>query len=157
MAEHSLRFAGLLLTSLLVGTMFGIWLGFEPSGLSSGAYVEQQQAMIRALNTIMPIAGAICIAITVTLAFLARRDRAARRLLVSAAACLIVAGLVTRFANQPINRDVMTWSVRQPPLDWTTLRDTWWQWHIVRTAAGVLALSLVLLEGLRRRVATPDP
>ena len=35
MTAYIIRFTGLLLMSLLVGTMFGIWLGFNPSGLTA--------------------------------------------------------------------------------------------------------------------------
>ena len=50
-----LRFSDLLLVSLLVGTMFGIWLGFNPVSLSAGAYVEHQQQAIRALQVVMAL------------------------------------------------------------------------------------------------------
>ena len=54
-----IRFIDLLLVALLAGTTFGIWLGFDPTGLSAAAYVEQQQHAIRALNSILPAAGAL--------------------------------------------------------------------------------------------------
>jgi hypothetical protein len=45
--QYILRFALIVLLALLVGTMFGIWIGFNPSSLSASAYVEQQQNAIR--------------------------------------------------------------------------------------------------------------
>ena len=48
MTAHIVRFLGLLLMSLLAGTMFGLWLGFDPSGLSARTYVEQQEHAMRA-------------------------------------------------------------------------------------------------------------
>ena len=36
MIANTVRFLGLLLMSLLVGTMFGIWLGFNPSDVHGG-------------------------------------------------------------------------------------------------------------------------
>jgi len=143
-----LRFVILLLMSLVVGTMFGVWIGFDPSGVSAATYVEQQQHTIRALNTLMPALGAACIALAAALAVRTRSNTGSRYLLIAAIACLVVAGLVTRFANQPINAQVMTWSAVAPPANWMELRDMWWHWHILRTVAGIAALSLTLLAVL---------
>jgi uncharacterized membrane protein len=151
----SLRFIGLLLTSLLVGTMFGIWLGFNPAALSATAYVEMQQNTIRALNVPLPLLGFVCIVLTVALAVLVRHDKRARYLLIAAALCLVAAGLITRLGNQPINAVVMTWSAQAPAANWMELRDTWWHLHILRTIAGLAALLLALLAavGAQRRLS----
>jgi hypothetical protein len=42
----------------------------------------------------------------------------------------------------------MTWSAEARPADWMQLRDTWWHWHVVRTVAGVGALTLALLAAV---------
>ena len=148
MATGSIRFISLLLTSLLVGTMFGIWLGFNPAALSVAAYVEMQQNAIRALNISLPALGLVCVLLTGALAALARNDNRGRYLLVAAVICLAIAGIVTRFGNQPINAVVMTWSPEAPAANWMELRDTWWHWHILRTVAGVAALALALLAAI---------
>lgn len=145
-----IKWIDLLLMSLLVGTMFGIWLGFNPTALSARAYVEQQQQMIRALNDVMPTMGFACIALTAVLAFLTKGDGRARTALVGAVICLIASGVITRFQNQPINAVVITWSVEAPPPNWIELRDEWWRWHLVRTGAGLAALSLSLFASIGR-------
>jgi len=149
----SIRFVSLLFTSLLVGTVFGIWLGFNPVALTATAYVEMQQNAIRALNVSLPVLGLVCILLTTALAVLTKDDKRARYLLVAAAICLAAAGLITRFANQPINAIVMTWSPQAPAANWTELRDTWWHWHVLRTIAAIAALALALLAavGAHRR------
>ena len=43
----SVSFANLLLAALVVGTMFGVWLGFNPMQLPQYVYVVQQQQAIR--------------------------------------------------------------------------------------------------------------
>lgn len=83
--------------------------------------------------------------LTAALAALTRNDKHGRCLLVVAAICLGAADLIRRFGNQPINAVVMTWNPQAPAANWTELRDTWWRWHILRTVAGVAALSLALL------------
>lgn len=71
-------------------------------------------------------------------------------LLLSAAAFLTTAGLVTRFLNQPINAVVMTWSTDSLPANWAQLRDDWWRWHFLRAVAGLVGLCLLLAAMLRR-------
>jgi uncharacterized membrane protein len=148
MIANIIRFVDILLMSLLVGTMFGIWLGFNPSGLSASTYVEQQQNAIRALNTILPALGAVCIVLTAALAALSKHDTRARLLFAAAVICLVAAGLITRFGNQPINSQVITWSAQAPAANWMELREIWWQWHILRTVSGIGALALALLAAL---------
>lgn len=148
MAANVVRFFLLVLLALLVGAMFGIWVGFNPASLSASAYVEQQQNAIRALNTLLPVMGAICIALAVALAVLTKGDRRSRYLLVGAVVLLLVSAVVTRFGNQPINAVVMSWSPQSPPANWEQLRDEWWQLHIVRSLAGIGALMLTVLAVL---------
>jgi uncharacterized membrane protein len=146
----SIRFVSLLLTALLVGTMFGIWLGYNPATLSSSAFVEMQQNAIRALNVPLPMLGLVCIVLTAALAALTKADKRARWLLLIAALCLAAAGLITRFANQPINAVVMSWSAQAPASNWAELRDTWWHWHTLRTAVAVAGFALALLAAVGR-------
>jgi uncharacterized membrane protein len=140
-----IRFVLLLLMSLLVGTMFGIWVGYNPASLAATSYIEQQQNAIRAFNTLLPVIGAVSILLTMGLAFHARTDTRVRYLHVAAVICMVIAAVVTRFGNQPINAVVMTWSAQAPAENWMQLRDAWWEWHIVRSVAGIGALALTLL------------
>ena len=64
---------------------------------------------------------------------------------------MVVAAVVTRFGNQPINAQVITWTAQAPPANWMELRDWWWQWHTVRTVAMVAALSLLILATITDR------
>jgi uncharacterized membrane protein len=151
------RFANILVAALVVGVMFGIWLGFNPTGLSASAYVEQQQSAIRALNVTMPILGAISIALTLGQASIVRSNRGSFYLLLVGAALLIAAGFVTRFGNQPINAIVITWNATAPPAAWEHARDQWWCWHIVRTTAGLAALICIIAASLRPITAGSTP
>jgi uncharacterized membrane protein len=151
MKANVIRFALLVTLALLVGTMFGIWVGSNPAGLSASAYIEHQQAMIRAFNSLLPAMGAACILLTVTLAWISKGDPRTQVLLLTAASLLIVAALVTRFANQPINAVVMTWNAQTAPENWMQLRDEWWQWHMTRSSAGIAALLLIVAAVLGSR------
>jgi len=144
MARSIVAFASLLLAALVVGTMFGIWLGYSPSDLSAGAYIEQQQHAIRALNVTMPLLGALTALLTLVSAVQARGNPRQALFLFAAFGCFVTAGLITRLLNQPINAILMTWTAATPPTNWTELRDAWWRWHSLRTAFGVVGLSLLI-------------
>jgi uncharacterized membrane protein len=122
--------------------------------LSASAFVETQQNAIRALNVPFPVLVLACIVFTASLAALTKTDKRARWLLVIAALCLAAAGLITRFANQPINAVVMGWSAQAPASNWAELRDTWWYWHTLRTVVAVSGFALALLAAVGRRPDT---
>ena len=149
--------AVLVTVSLLVGAMFGIWRGYDPTAFSPAAFVEVQQGAIRGLNTLLPLMGLGSIALTVLLAFLARRQPRVMWLYAVAAIALAIAGIITRLGNQPINDIVMTWSTT-PPEGWQTLRDTWWNWHLARLASAFLG-ELLLINAIladRQHSAVPS-
>ena len=146
----TIRFVNLLLAALSVGAMFGVWLVFNPKGLDGAGYVALQQQGIRTLNVVMPVMGAATIAATLAAAVLAREDRTLLSLLVATAFAFLLAGLITRFLNQPINAIVIRWSPSSPPAEWMTLRDTWWRWHVARLVCGIAGLSLLILAEIVR-------
>lgn len=143
-------FASLLLAGLLTGAIFGAWLFLNPAALDTRSYITVQQQGIRTLNTAMPALGALTILATILAAVLGGADRVRLLLLVSAAACFVAVGLVTRFLNQPINAVVIQWSPDSPPQNWTELRDAWWRWHLVRLAVALAGQSLLILAALKR-------
>ncbi len=142
--KRIIQFSDIVLTGLIAGIIFGIWIGYNPHDLSAVAYVEQQQNAIRALNVLMPILGLISILLTVTYAVICKRDKLKRNMLITAAILLIVSGLITRFGNQPINAIVITWNLENIPDTWTALRDKWWSFHIMRTLATIIGFALIV-------------
>lgn len=145
-----IRLTNIILSGLVAGIIFGIWIGFNPGNLSAATYVEQQQNTIRALNTLMPLLGLVTIIITIASALMQRLNKEVFILLLMAAGCLIISGLVTRFGNQPINSIVMTWSKDGLPDNWTELRDRWWSMHIVRTIAALVGFGLIVWGSIRK-------
>jgi hypothetical protein len=142
--KQIIQLLDIILTGLIAGVIFGIWLGYNPHALSSVTYVEQQQNAIRALNTLMPGLGLISIILTVVYAVICKRELLKRNLLLLAVGFLIVSGLITRFGNQPINAIVITWELNKIPDTWTVLRDNWWTFHIVRTITTMIGFALIV-------------
>jgi hypothetical protein len=152
MLVMAVDFANLLLASLVVGVMLGVWLTFNPTGLDPTFYVTQWQQGIRALNIFMPLLGIATILLTIAAAVLAR-DWDRLLLLLAVVFCFLAAAIVTRFLNQPINAIVMTWSANSPPADWSLLWDKWWRWHVLRLMAGLVGLCLLIAATLKHAVS----
>ncbi|MDP3830733.1 MAG: DUF1772 domain-containing protein [Ignavibacteriaceae bacterium] len=150
MTTRIIRFCNIVMVALVTGTIFGIWIGYNPKDLSAPTFIEQQQNAILALNTLMPILGLITILLTLTSAFLLRKDKIAFSILVFASVFLIVSGLTTRFGNQPINSIVMTWDMNTPPNNWTELRNQWWIFHEFRTLSAFIGLCLIVWTSLKK-------
>jgi Anthrone oxygenase len=150
MLATTVDFADLLAAALIVGAMFAVWLIYNPAGVDAATYIAQQQHAIRGLNVALPVVGGVTVLLTILAAALARHDRTRLALLAIATALFIAGGLITRFANQPINATVMTWSPAAPPANWTKLRDAWWRWHLLRFAIGTGGLCLVIAAALSR-------
>jgi len=144
----------LLILSLVVGAMFGIWRGYDPSGLTATAFLEIHQGSVRGLNNLLPAMGAATIIMAVALAYLSRDQPVLLGLFLAAIVLAVVAGLVTKLGNQPINALVMGWTPETIPADWTALRDQWWFWHLVRLGAGFSAEVFLIVAIFVDRSAT---
>lgn len=142
--KQFIQFFDIILTGLIAGVIFGIWIGFNPHDLSALAYVEQQQNTIRALNVLMPVLGFISIVLTILYGVFSKGERLNRILLFVAAALLMASGLTTRFGNQPINEIVMSWELDSIPGDWKVLRDKWWSLHIIRTITAMVSFAVIV-------------
>lgn len=137
----------LVLISLVAGAMFGIWRGYDPAGLSPSTFIEMHQGAVRGLNTLLPVMGLATILVVAALAFAAHGRPQIMWLYIIAAILMALAGLITRFGNQPINEVIMGWSGTTFPSDWESVRDTWWRWHLARLTTGFTA-ELVLIAAI---------
>ncbi|MGY0039300.1 anthrone oxygenase family protein [Pedobacter sp. NJ-S-72] len=145
-----IRLASLLSSGLIAGILFGIWVGYNPKNLSAQTYVEQQQSVIKAMNTFMPLMGLVTIAITLTAAFMQKEKLSNFTTLLFAAGLLILSGLLTRFGNQPINSVMLTWDKLDPPANWVELRDRWWNLHTIRMLSAFIAFCLISCSSIRK-------
>lgn len=154
MASLWIRFANLFIAALLAGTSFGIWMGFNPVHFSPSTYVEQQQNLVRSLNTLMVSLVVIATLLSVVSAVLQKKDRPVFIALLFAAACFAACIVISRFGNLPIQNEMLRWNVNSLPSDWTVLRDKWWSLHMVRTIAELLALALLIWASIRKSTAS---
>jgi hypothetical protein len=158
MINNIVRFIRLdliVVLALFTGTLFGIWMGSNPLKLSDRAYVEFTQNMIRSLGPVMQVLGPLSIILTITLAVLLK-ERRERYLLLAAAGCFVVTAIITFVVNQPINSELMTWSIGSPPANWMELRDRWWSGHIARTVTAIGGFVFALLAVLGSSRSSPS-
>jgi hypothetical protein len=137
----------LMLVGLVAGSMFGIWRGYDITAYAPATFVEVHQGSVRGLNILLPAMAAAALALVVLLAVLGRNRPAVLGLYLAAALAIIAGGIITRFLNQPINDQIMGWTPASIPVDWTTLRDSWWTWHLSRLAA-TLGAELLLIAAV---------
>lgn len=150
MTTSIIRFLNIIIAALLAGTSFGIWMGFNPLNLSPSSYIEQQQNMIRALNVLMITLVFSATIITIISAILQRGDKQAFFPLLIASLFFISCIIISRFGNQPINNEIMTWTSGTIPGNLAELRDKWWTFHIIRTIAELIALCFVTWASIKK-------
>jgi len=144
------RFLNIIVAGLLAGVSFGIWIGFNPSGLSPSTFIEQQQNMLQSLRTLMVSLVVLATIITILSAYLQKHDKTAFISLILAAIFFIACILITRFGNKPIDDKVITWTTDTIPNNWSELRENWWSFHILRTVAEIIALLLVTWTSIKK-------
>lgn len=150
MISAMIDFADVLLASLLVGAMFGVWLMLHPARRTAGLYITLHQQGIRTLNTALPAFGAGAVVLSLVAAALARGEASRFSLLIATAVCFAAAGFITRFHNQQINAIVSTWNIDAPPANWRTVSGEWLRWHVIRLLLGLSGLSMLVIALLRR-------
>jgi|APIni6443716594_1056825.scaffolds.fasta_scaffold435894_1 archaellum biogenesis protein FlaJ (TadC family) len=144
------RFLNIIVAGLLAGVSFGIWIGFNPSGLSPSTFIEQQQNMLQSLRTLMVSLVVLATIITILSAYLQKNDKTVFISLILAAIFFISCILITRFGNKPIDDIVITWTTDTIPNNWSELRDNWWSFHILRTIAEIIAMLLVTWTSIKK-------
>jgi uncharacterized membrane protein len=99
---------------------------------------------VRGLNALLPGLAIVSIFLTLALTWLARGKGIVFWLYLGALLLMVAGGVVTRFFNQPINAQVMGWTLDSLPANWSDLRAAWWNWHLIRTGCSILGIALLL-------------
>ena len=142
-------FLAIIVLGILSG--IGIWQGYNPTLYSQHTFLEVHRGAVHGLNTLLPLMGLATMILTLVLTLRSDRQTALRGLYWSTLALLVLAGLITRFANQPINAVVIAWTADTVPDNWTEIRDSWWFWHTVRTLVSIAALAGLVTATLAAR------
>lgn len=141
----------ILLIALIAGSTFGIWQGYNPALYSRDTFLQVHRGAVEGLNTLLPLMGLATMILTLMLTLRSNPHTALRGLYWATLALLVLAGLITRFGNQPINAVVIAWTADAVPGDWSEIRDSWWFWHTVRTLVSMAALAGLVTASLTAR------
>ena len=155
-----LRFCTIILAGLLAGTSFGIWIGLNPMRYSASTYVELQQHLVQALNSLMVLLVIAATILTAVSAYIQQQDKPVFVALLVASALFTACILISGFGNLPIQKEILKWGPNAFPANWTVYRDHWWTWHIMRTIAELGAFTLVawtLVQGSLSTQASREP
>jgi uncharacterized membrane protein len=137
------RVIAVITTGLAAGIFLGHRMGvsFARLVLSPSSFVQLQQVIHRYFVRMMPplMLGAVGTSIAWVVLSVGRPPSLAFWLVAAAALAMVVAAVLTRVVNVPINARLMTWRVDAPPADLVTLWAPWERIHSVRTVLAVAA------------------
>lgn len=151
MAVRVTQFVSIFLLVLVVGALWGTWLGLSRSiaTLTPETFLEVGHVMIGNFGPVMPVLMPAAVLSTLLSGILlfGVRPRAAYLTL---AGFLFFVGvtLVTVLGNVPIDDLIDGWTPATLPADWREARDRWQALHTVRTFLSLAGLACVLLGSL---------
>ncbi|MGB7025414.1 MAG: DUF1772 domain-containing protein [Candidatus Acidiferrales bacterium] len=141
----------IFLSALVTGVFWGPWLGLSRSitTFSADVFLAIGHRMIRNLAPVMPFLMPDAILSFVPVLVISFHECPLTFCLTLAGfALFIVALLVTLIVEVPIDNRIKTWTVTALPDNWQQLRDRWEIFHVVRTAASVAGLLLLLIGAI---------
>src|SRR5579864_3908225 len=128
-----IRFFDILISGLLAGIMICIWQGADSKDALEPTNFELQQANMKTCKDKIPLLGLMTILLTLASAALQNHIMIIFIPLLLASLLLLISGIITRYGNQPINKQIQRWSKAYIPGKWEYIRDKWVYYHIYRT------------------------
>jgi len=140
------HFLAVFASAIITGGQYVVSFDYSTVGMHASFYTEKMQYAIHHIGT--PLFGMLITAtiLNVLCAIFYRNDRRTFYLLLGAAFCFFVGGLITRFGNIPLLDMIDTWSVASPPPDWKEIADRWYVFHSVRFGIDLIGLFLAVLS-----------
>jgi hypothetical protein len=143
------RFVGLLLGALNLGLAWAHLVEMGPKRAMSGPEWLTTQQAYRDFGKVAGITVPAALLATLTQFALTRERCATARLTALSAACTAATVVIWACCNEPVNREVVTWSADALPHDWQQRRD---QWEFAHAASAILhgvSVAALLVAALR--------
>jgi hypothetical protein len=143
----------IVLAALVMGVFWGPWVGLTSSiaSFDPAAFLAIVGRLSRNLGPVMTVLMPAALLSMVPVLILAYRGRPATfALTLAALGCFAVALLVTVVTEVPIVKQIESWTPATLPAGWERLRDRWASFHLVRVAAGIAGLTLLVLGATAR-------
>ena len=137
----------LLVTGILAGTFFYATSNVLPTfwEVNTEIHLGFRVALMRhnALN--MQLLMATGIVATVWFGWTVRQQKLPGIFALLAIVLTVATLLITRLGNVPINLEVKTWLLANPPANWLAIMKTWDFYHSLRTATSIGSFLMVLM------------
>jgi uncharacterized membrane protein len=145
--ENSSVLIVLMFAALATGGLLVNWIGLgrAMSRLSVSAYVEFHQHTNRTFVPYMPIVVIGALAGGVALAVMYGVHSIAGQLAAAGAVCYALVLIISLSTDVPINHQIASWSIQNPPREWAQIRARWIRFHVIRTLFSVPAFAIYLL------------
>lgn len=132
--------------ALATGGLMVNWIGLARAMklLSSSAYTEFHQSTNRTFDPYMPIVVIGALLGGLALIVLFGIWTVSGQLIAGGVVCFAAGLAISIAASVPINKQIASWSVEDPPPDWAAVRTRWVHFHVARTLFSVPALALYI-------------
>ena len=137
----------LFVAALATGGLLVNWIGLgrAMARLSASAYIEFHQHTNQTFNPYMPIVVIGSLAGGVGLAVMYGMRSVPGQLAGAGAACYSLVLIIALLTDVRINHQIASWSIQNPPRDWSEVRARWIKFHILRTLFAVPAFAVYVL------------
>jgi uncharacterized membrane protein len=149
--EQVIQLAVVIFAALATGGLMVNWVGLgrAMSRLSVSTYVEFHQTTNHTFVPYMPIVVVGSILGGIVLAIVSQGIHSLSGELAIAGCLCYAAGLAISLSTDVrINKQIESWSVENPPDDWSAVRSRWIRFHIVRTLCSLPGLAFYILACL---------
>jgi uncharacterized membrane protein len=153
MKLKAVEFAGVILTSLVMGVFWGTWFTLTRTihDFSSAEFIHIGKIIISnvavPMSIIMPLT-LLCLLLAVIFSY--RKDRTSFYLYLIAFLLMILTLVITVGVEVPIDNQIKTWTEATVPSNWEMLRIKWERFHTMRTFTSIASL-VFLVWGIVRR------
>jgi hypothetical protein len=138
--------AGVVLGALVVGVFWGPWLALTRSirTLTSDVFLVVVHRLDQNLGRTMTVLFPITLLVIAADAAASFSHPLGFALTLAAFVLFLLALIVTAAVEVPIVKQIRGWTAETMPSNWTTLRDRWVSFHLLRVAPGILGLALLV-------------
>ncbi len=150
MIRPILLFIALLCAGIGTGGAYTTFFDFNPEDTKPAFWVAHLQHAVPRIGIPLFVVQPVALLATIASAVLARKDRRSFWFFVAAGIAFLVAGVVTRFGNVPINFQIATWATEALPANFLEVQQRWWTFHVVRCACLAVGLVSLILAVLTR-------
>jgi hypothetical protein len=148
--QTAILFVALSCSALGAGGAYTTFFSLSPAGVTAAAWLREMKHAIPRIGVPLFVVQPLAALTTVASAILARQQLPAFWFFVVAFASIALAGIITRTVHIPIDVRLKALNEDALPERFDEVQRRWWRFHVVRTAALLLGLVMLILGTLTR-------